>query len=105
MQLFASIWCIMSMLVVQTLVGKTLFIIGSTVPSPWPYSCSAGLNISDLKVDMRGKVVFVTGSDGREGFPLSVAMLNAGAQLIAVSRDKQTAETNKQRLDQAMVRR
>jgi len=65
----------------------------------WPYSCAAGMNVSDFNNSMHGKTVLLTGSDGRLGSPLSVALLQSGATLIAGSRTIAKANANKAKLE------
>ncbi len=62
--------------------------------------CSAGLNVSKVDAaNFAGRTVLVTGSDGREGFPLTVAAVQAGAKtVIAASYNAATAAKNKARL-------
>jgi hypothetical protein len=61
--------------------------------------CSSGLNASAVNVSLAGKTVLITGSDGREGYPLTVAAVRAGATaVIACSYNQVTADKNKQRL-------
>lgn len=61
--------------------------------------CSSGLNASAVDVSLAGKTVLITGSDGREGYPLTVAAVRAGARaVIACSYNQATADKNLQRL-------
>ena len=61
--------------------------------------CSSGLNASAVNVSLAGKTVLITGSDGREGYPLTVAAVRAGATaVIACSYNQATADKNQQRL-------
>jgi hypothetical protein len=61
--------------------------------------CSSGLNASAVNVSLTGKTILITGSDGREGYPLTVAAVRAGAKaVIASSYNQATADGNLQRL-------
>ncbi len=61
--------------------------------------CSSGLNASEVDVSLAGKTILITGSDGREGYPLTVAAVRAGAKaVIASSYNQATADGNLQRL-------
>jgi len=65
----------------------------------WAFSCAAGMNVTELNVTLHGKTVLITGSDGRLGFPLSLAAVRAGAMLIAGSRTQSKADANKIKLE------
>eukprot|EP01065_Artemidia_motanka_P031771 TRINITY_DN383_c0_g1_i1.p1 TRINITY_DN383_c0_g1~~TRINITY_DN383_c0_g1_i1.p1 ORF type:complete len:361 (+),score=145.60 TRINITY_DN383_c0_g1_i1:62-1084(+) len=75
----------------------------ATAPSQWAYSCSAGLNVStyahSIGLNLTGRVIVVTGADGREGYQLAKTVGLAGATIVGLSRDDDVAAATKKRLE------
>lgn len=70
---------------------------------PWPYHCAAGMETSELAVNLTGKTMLVTGSDGRLGFQVALAAARAGATVIASTRSLRKCDDVKKRIDAEIV--
>eukprot|EP00037_Helgoeca_nana_P023618 m.245861 g.245861 ORF g.245861 m.245861 type:complete len:351 (+) comp26411_c0_seq1:1370-2422(+) len=67
-------------------------------PSAWPYSCTAGDNITASHHTLGGQVWVITGANGRLGYQVTSAALRNGARVIAMSIDSSTAAANCEKL-------
>eukprot|EP00038_Savillea_parva_P007729 m.172171 g.172171 ORF g.172171 m.172171 type:complete len:373 (+) comp13484_c0_seq1:46-1164(+) len=74
------------------------FVSSVSAAPTWPYSCSAGENITTVKYDLTGQTWLITGADGRLGYQVTLAALKNGATVIATSIDEPSATANCARL-------
>merc|ERR1719253_1459849 len=61
------------------------------------------MDVSELAVNLTGKVVLVTGADGRLGYQVALAAARAGATVIASTRTQDEGDTVKKQIEAEII--